>query len=112
MSLSGGQRQRISIARAVLKSSEILIFDDATSALDLMTEAKLYKALQQSKPQVTKIIVAQRIASVRNADRIIILDNGKILACGNHEELLKSCTAYQDIYHSQIGKEDVNNGKS
>lgn len=112
MSLSGGQRQRISIARAVLKSSEILIFDDATSALDLMTEAKLYKALQQSKPEATKIIVAQRIASVRNADRIIILDNGKILACGNHEELLKSCTAYQDIYHSQIGKEDVNNGKS
>ena len=106
MSLSGGQKQRISIARAVLKPAEILIFDDSTSALDLNTEARLYAALQKSKPESTKLIIAQRIASVRRADRIVVLENGKIAACGSHEELLRSCAAYQDIYHSQIGKED------
>lgn len=105
MSLSGGQKQRVSIARAVLKPAEILIFDDSTSALDLKTEAQLYKALQESHSDSTKIIVAQRIASVRLADRIIVLDNGKISASGTHEELLQSCSVYQDIYYSQIGKE-------
>lgn len=105
MSLSGGQKQRISIARAVLKPAEILIFDDATSALDLKTEAQFYQALQQSHPDSTKIIVAQRIASVRRADRILVLENGSISAMGTHEELMRSCPAYQDIYHSQIGKE-------
>lgn len=105
MSLSGGQKQRISIARAVMKPSEIIIFDDSTSALDLKTEADLYQALQSSHPDSTKIIVAQRIASVRRADRIVVLENGGIAACGTHEELLKSCPIYQDIYHSQIGKE-------
>lgn len=105
MSLSGGQKQRLSIARAVLKSAEILIFDDSTSALDLKTEANLYEALQDSKPESTKIIVAQRIASVRRADRIVVLENGKISAFGSHEELMKSCATYQDIYHSQIGEE-------
>ena len=104
MSLSGGQKQRISIARAVLKPAEILIFDDSTSALDLKTEADLYTALQRSNPRSTKIIIAQRIASVRKADRIVVLENGKITACGPHEELMKSCVAYQDIYHSQIGE--------
>lgn len=104
MSLSGGQKQRISIARAVLKSAEILILDDSTSALDLKTEANLYAALQKLNPQSTKIIIAQRIASVRRADRIVILENGNIIACGSHEELMESCTAYQDIYHSQIGE--------
>lgn len=108
MSLSGGQKQRISIARAVLKQAEILIFDDSTSALDLKTEADLYTALQKSNPKSTKIIVAQRIAFVRRADRIVILENGKISACGSHEELMKSSAAYQDIYHSQIGEEDEN----
>lgn len=106
MSLSGGQKQRLSIARAVLKPAEILIFDDSTSALDLKTEANLYAALQESNPQSTKIIIAQRIASVRRADRILVLDNGKIAACGSHQELMKSCAAYQDIYHSQIGEGD------
>ena len=105
MSLSGGQKQRISIARAVLKPAEILIFDDSTSALDLKTESQLYQALQQSHADSTKIIVAQRIASVRLADRIIVLENGMVSASGTHEELLKSCSVYQDIYHSQIGKE-------
>ena len=87
MSLSGGQKQRLSIARAVLKPAEILIFDDATSALDLKTESNLYKALQKTKPESTKIIIAQRIASVRGADRIAVLENGKIAACGSHENL-------------------------
>lgn len=105
MSLSGGQKQRISIARAVLKSAEILIFDDATSALDLKTEAHLYQALRQSHTEITKIIVAQRIASVRMADKIIVLENGMVAACGTHEELLQSCSVYQDIYKSQIGEE-------
>ncbi len=110
MSLSGGQKQRLSIARAVLKPAEILIFDDSTSALDLKTEANLYAALQASKPQCTKILIAQRIASVRRADRIVVLENAKIAACGSHEELLKSCRAYRDIYHSQIGEEDKAHG--
>ena len=106
MSLSGGQKQRLSIARAVLKPAEILIFDDSTSALDLKTEADLYQALQEARPDSTKIIIAQRIASVRRADRIVVLEKGRISACGTHEELLKSCPIYQDIYHSQIGEED------
>ena len=108
MSLSGGQKQRLSIARAMLKSAEILIFDDSTSALDLKTEANLYKALQKSSPQSTKIIIAQRIASVRRANRIVVLENGRIAACGSHEELMKSCSAYQEIYHSQTGEGDEN----
>lgn len=106
MSLSGGQKQRVSIARAVAKHAEILIFDDSTSALDLKTEADLYAALNQADPGSTKIIVAQRIASVRRADRIVVLENGRIAACGSHEELLNSCKVYRDIYDSQMGKED------
>ncbi len=106
MSLSGGQKQRLSIARAIVKNAEILIFDDSTSALDLKTEANLYSALQKAYPETTKIIVAQRIASVCKADRIIVLENGRIAAVGTHEELLASCAVYQDIYHSQIGKEE------
>lgn len=105
MSLSGGQKQRISIARAVVKPAEIFIFDDSTSALDLKTEADLYQALKRSRPDSTKIIIAQRIASVRTADRIVVLENGSIAASGTHEELMESCQAYQDIYHSQIGEE-------
>jgi ATP-binding cassette subfamily B protein len=105
MSLSGGQKQRISIARAVLKPAEIFIFDDSTSALDLKTEANLYQALKVSYSDSTKIIIAQRIASVRTADRIVVLGNGGVSACGTHEELMKSCQIYQDIYHSQIGEE-------
>ncbi len=106
MSLSGGQKQRISIARAALKPAEILIFDDSTSALDLKTEADLYEALNKSRPDITKIIIAQRIASVRSADRIAVLSNGSIEACGSHTELLRSCKTYQDIYNSQIGGEN------
>lgn len=110
MSLSGGQKQRVSIARAVLKPAPIRIFDDSTSALDLKTEAELYAALQQSSPDSTKILIAQRIASARQADRIAVLENGRIAACGSHEELMRSCAAYQAIYHSQIGEEDACHG--
>lgn len=105
-SLSGGQKQRVSIARAVIKQGEILIFDDATSALDLKTEANLYTALKQARPDCTKIIIAQRIASVRQADRIVVLEKGSVAACGSHEELLRDCPVYRDIYDSQMGKEE------
>lgn len=108
-SLSGGQKQRLAISRAVLKNAEILIFDDTTSALDLKTEAKLYAALKKEYPNTTKIIIAQRIASVRDADRIAILENGKIAACGTHAELLKNSDIYRDIYNSQA-KGDTLNG--
>ena len=101
-SLSGGQKQRISIARALLKPHEILIFDDSTSALDLKTEAALTKALRESDPNATKIIVAQRIATVQHADRILVMENGSVAAIGAHEELLRTSPIYQDIYASQM----------
>jgi len=107
MSLSGGQRQRIAIARALLKRSEILVFDDATSALDLKTEAKLYEALNRDYTDVTKIIIAQRIASVQNADRIVVIDGGTIAACGSHRELMASSPIYRDIYDSQLREEET-----
>ena len=106
MSLSGGQRQRMSIARTVLKDAEIYIFDDSTSALDLKTEAAFYEALSKAHPESTKIIVAQRIASIRNADRIAILENGTIIACAGHDELMQSSSIYQNIYNSQMGEEE------
>jgi ATP-binding cassette subfamily B protein len=104
-SLSGGQKQRVAISRAILKKSEILIFDDTTSALDLKTEANLYNELNKVHSDVTKIIIAQRIASIRNADRIAVIDNGKLSAVGTHEELLKSSDIYADICASQLGNE-------
>ena len=102
MSLSGGQKQRLSISRALLKNADILIFDDSTSALDLKTEANLYDALNAHYPDVTKIIIAQRIASVRRADRIVVLEEGRIAACGSHDELMETSVIYQDIYMSQL----------
>lgn len=102
MSLSGGQRQRIAISRALIKKSDILIFDDSTSALDLKTESKLYEALKKDFSNVTKIIVAQRIASVKDADRIAVLDGGTICACGTHSQLMESSPLYKDIYESQV----------
>lgn len=103
-SLSGGQKQRVAISRTILKDAEILIFDDSTSALDLKTEADLYSMLKDKYPETTKIIIAQRIASVKDADRIIVLDNGKISAVGTHEELLNTSEIYKDIYNSQLNR--------
>ncbi len=102
MSLSGGQKQRVAISRALLKNAEILIFDDSTSALDLKTERRLYDALRKNYADTTKIIIAQRIASVKEADRIAIIENGCIVACDNHKNLLKTSDIYRDIYDSQL----------
>lgn len=102
MSLSGGQKQRVAISRAVLKKAEILILDDSTSALDLKTEARLYEAFKRDYNEATKIIIAQRIASVRGADRIAVIDNGEIVDCDTHENLLDKSEIYQDIYQSQL----------
>ena len=104
-SLSGGQKQRLSIARAIVKKPEILIFDDSSSALDLVTEAKLYKAMKERINETTRIVVAQRVATAKNADKIIVLDAGNIIAFDTHENLLNSCEVYQDIYNSQLKRE-------
>lgn len=101
-SLSGGQKQRLSISRAVLKKPEILILDDSTSAIDLGTEAKLRAEIDRKMNGTTLIIIAQRIQSVKSCDRIAVLDHGKLCACDTHENLLKTCEVYQDIYASQV----------
>ena len=100
-SLSGGQKQRMSIARALVRRPEIIILDDATSALDLATEAKLRKALRENLKDSTVIMIAQRIASVKEADRIAVIENGTIKDCGSHEELMRTSETYRDIYNSQ-----------
>lgn len=100
--VSGGQKQRLCIARALLKSPKVLILDDSTSAVDTATDAKIRAAFAESIPGTTKIIIAQRISSVENADRILVMDNGRIDAFDTHENLLKSNAIYQDIYESQI----------
>ena len=104
VNLSGGQKQRLAIARALIKQPPILILDDSTSAVDLGTEARLQAALAELPEQSTRIIIAQRISSVINANKIIILDDGRIEAEGTHKQLLKTSPIYQDIYHSQVGK--------
>ena len=101
-SLSGGQKQRLSIARAILKKPEIIIFDDSMSALDLKTSAKLSSALRAEMADTTVITIAQRVASVMNADRIIVLDGGGISAIGTHKELMENSDVYRDIYNSQL----------
>ena len=101
-SLSGGQKQRMSIARALCRKPQILILDDATSALDLATEAKLRKALREELADTTVILIAQRIASVRDADRIAVIEEGEIRYCAPHDELMQTCETYRDIYASQM----------
>ena len=102
---SGGQKQRIAIARALLVRPGILILDDSTSAVDMETEAKIKAALDELMSHTTTFIVAQRINSVLNADKILVLDRGRITAAGTHQELLMSSPIYQEIYHSQIGRD-------
>ena len=106
--LSGGQKQRLSIARGLVRQPEVLIFDDSTSALDLATEARLHKALREKMGGVTTIFIAQRVASARHADRIAVIDNGKLVACDTHENLIKNCQIYQDIYNSQLKRGEDN----
>ena len=108
-SLSGGQKQRLSIARAIVKNPEILIFDDSMSALDLSTDAKLQKALREKLQGTTVIMIAQRVASVMRADKIAVIDNGRIAAFDSHEKLMQTCDVYRDIYNSQMreGAEQV-----
>ena len=101
VNVSGGQKQRLCIARAILKKPKVLILDDSTSAVDTATEARIRTMLQEKLPHMTKIIIAQRISSVRHADMIIVLDDGRIKGCGTHEELLENNRIYQEIYESQ-----------
>jgi ATP-binding cassette subfamily B protein len=99
--VSGGQKQRLCIARALLKQPKILILDDSTSAVDTATDAAIRKAFREEIPGTTKLIIAQRIASVQEADMIIVLDNGQVSDVGNHEELLARSPIYQEVYYSQ-----------
>ena len=105
VNLSGGQKQRITIARALLKQPKILILDDSTSAVDTATDASIRKAFREELPNITKIIIAQRINSVIDADKIVVIDEGKIVGCGTHSELMESCTEYTEIYWSHKDKE-------
>lgn len=107
VNLSGGQKQRLCIARALLKKPKILILDDSTSAVDTKTDATIRKAFREKLPGVTKIIIAQRINSVVDADKIIVMDHGRIVGVGKHEELLASCVPYQEIYWSQKDREEA-----
>lgn len=105
--VSGGQKQRLSIARAIARKPEILIFDDSFSALDYKTDRKLRSALKKHTGSVTKFIVAQRIGTIKDADKIIVLDSGNMVGMGTHEELLKNCPVYQEIALSQLSKEEL-----
>lgn len=105
--LSGGQRQRLTIARALVRKPDILILDDSGSALDFATDAKLRKAIREYTEEMTVLIVSQRAASIMQADRILVLDHGKIVGMGTHETLVKECKVYQEICYSQLSKEEV-----
>ena len=111
INVSGGQKQRLCIARALLKRPKILILDDSTSAVDTATEAKIRESLYHDLKDTTKIIIAQRISSVQEADQILVLEDGKIIGHGTHEELLKTCEAYSEIYTTQIGNQSIRAGE-
>ena len=100
--VSGGQKQRLCIARALLKKPKVLILDDSTSAVDTATDAQIRKAFKEEIPGTTKIIIAQRISSVQDADMIVVMDNGKIRDIGTHDELIKSSEIYREVYTSQM----------
>ena len=108
--LSGGQKQRLSIARALARTPEILIFDDSFSALDYKTDATLREGLAKELPGTTKIIVAQRISTIRNADQILVLDRGEIAGLRTHDALMASCTVYREIAMSQLSEEELKKG--
>ncbi|MDF2670926.1 MAG: transporter, partial [Paenibacillus sp.] len=105
VNLSGGQKQRLSIARALIRRPSILILDDCTSAVDVATEASIKEALKSYARDLTCLLIAQRITSVMDADKIVVIDQGEIVGIGKHDTLMKECTVYQEIYQSQIGKE-------
>jgi len=105
--VSGGQKQRLAIARALVRRPEIYVFDDTFSALDFKTDAKLRAALRQETAEATVLIVAQRVATVMDADRILVMDDGQIVGMGTHQELLKTCTVYQEIVSSQLSEEEI-----
>lgn len=107
VNFSGGQKQRVSIARALIKKPEVLILDDCTSAVDASTEVKIRKKLKKYSDNLTCIIIAQKISSVMSADKIIVLDSGKLVGIGRHEELIKNCQVYKDIFLSQVGREKL-----
>ena len=111
VNVSGGQKQRLCIARALLKRPKILILDDSTSAVDTATEAKIRESLYHDLKDTTKIIIAQRISSVQEANQILVLEDGKIIGHGTHEELLKTCEAYREIYMTQIGNQSIGAGE-
>ena len=111
VNVSGGQKQRLCMARALLKRPKILILDDSTSAVDTATEAKIRESLYHDLKDTTKIIIAQRISSVQEADQILVLEDGKIIGHGTHEELLKTCEAYSEIYTTQIGNQSIRAGE-
>ena len=106
VNLSGGQKQRLCIARALLKKPRILILDDSTSAVDTATDASIRRAFREKLPGVTKIIIAQRINSVMDADKIVVLDHGRIVGCGSHQKLMEGCQAYREIYWSQKDEQE------
>ena len=105
--MSGGQKQRLAIARAIAKDPKIFIFDDSFSALDLKTDAALRKALAENVKDSTVIIVAQRISTILHAEQILVLDDGKVVGKGTHEELLRSCEVYQEIAKSQLSEKEL-----
>ena len=110
--VSGGQKQRLSIARAIVKNPEIFIFDDSFSALDYKTDKTLRRKLKKYMGNATCLIVAQRIGTIINADKIIVLDEGKIVGMGKHKDLLKSCEVYREIALSQLSEEELNKWKT
>ena len=109
--LSGGQKQRLAIAHALSRKPEIIIFDDSFSALDYKTDRKLREDLKEKTKEMTKLIVAQRISTIMDADQILVLDEGKIVGQGTHKELLANNSVYQEIAYSQLSKEELENGK-